>query len=501
MKTELERNARKINHVRKKINAGRMINRDILKVFVFFAILFSGLIVFAVYFLAFRAETVINNSYNRRSDILSRSVIRGRILAEDGTELALSAVSADGSQERIYPYENVFAHVVGFDSNGKAGLESAYNYYLLTSHANLIDKITNEFNGLKNPGDDLVTTLNAGLQEYIYMLMGDNNGAAVCMDPETGKILAMVSKPDFDPNWISEIWDSLVSEEEDENPDASTSESVLLNRATQGLYTPGSTFKIFTLYEFYLEHPELVNNYSYNCKGIIRVGDTTLSCLDGEAHGHENLMDAFANSCNCVFGSIGSQLDLTRFRETNEKLLFGTRLPVDIPSAVSIYHLSEKDTEFDIMATAIGQGNTQMTPMHLAMVISSIANDGVCMKPYLADRIANSSGNTVKQYSPEEYIRLFSPSEAEFLKSYLRAVVTQGTGYAVYPGNFQAYGKTGTAQKENDEKGSYDHSWFAGWAENNGQKLAVCVILEDADEAGTRAVYLTKDIFDYYFGY
>ena len=183
MKTELERNARKINHVRKKIIAGRMINRDILKVFVFFAILFSGLIVFAVYFLAFQAETVINNSYNRRSDILARSVIRGRILADDGTELALSTVSADGSQERIYPYENVFAHVVGFDSNGKAGLESAYNYYLLTSHANLIDKITNEFNGLKNQGDDLETTLNACLQEYIYQLMGNNNGAGVCMDP------------------------------------------------------------------------------------------------------------------------------------------------------------------------------------------------------------------------------------------------------------------------------------------------------------------------------
>ena len=489
--------------MRKKINAGRMINRDILKVFVFFALLFCALIVFLVYYLVADAPTVINNSYNRRSDVLAKTVRRGSILAEDGTVLAYTQSGDDGEDVRVYPFGNDFAHVVGFDSNGKAGLESAYNYYLLTSHAGVFDKIANEFHGEKNPGDNLLTTLDAGLQEYVSDLLGDHDGAVICLDPDTGEIRAMVSKPDFDPNEIAQIWDDLVSEEEEEGEDtyASDSKSVLINRATQGLYTPGSTFKIFTLYEYFLEHPEMIDKYTYNCKGSIPVGDTTISCLDGEAHGREDLVSAFANSCNCVFGTIGMDLDLGRFRQTNEKLLFGTKLPLDIPSVASVYKLTDRDSDYDIMATAIGQGDTQMTPLHLAMVVGAIANDGVCMKPHLVSKIVNNRDETVKVFPAEEYERLFSSSEAAYLKSCLRAVVTDGTGYAVYPGNFQAYGKTGTAEKESGSGKDYDHSWFAGWAENDGQKLVVCVILEDMEEAGTRAVYLTKNIFDYYFGY
>ncbi len=503
MSTSNERQAKKINRVRKKINTGRLINRDILKVFGFFALLFCALIVFLIYYLAAEAPTVINNSYNRRSEVLAKTVLRGSILAEDGTVLAYSRDGSNDEDERIYPYGDSFAHVVGFNSNGKAGLEAAYNYYLLTSHAGIIDKISNEFNGKKNPGDNLLTTLDAGLQQYISDAMGSNSGAVVCMDPDTGKILAMVSKPDFDPNEIAQIWDVLTSEEEEEGDvaEASDSKSVLINRATQGLYTPGSTFKIFTLYEYSQEHPDMIDRYSYDCKGSISVGDTTISCLDGEAHGRENLTTAFANSCNCVFGTIGLDLDLGRFAQTNERLLFGTRLPLDIPSVPSVYKLTDRDSDYDIMATAIGQGDTQITPLHLAMVVGAIANDGICMKPHLVSKILNNREETVKVFPSEEYIRLFSSSEAGYLKDCLRAVVTDGTGYAVYPGNFQAYGKTGTAEKESGNLGDYDHSWFAGWAENDGQKLVVCVILENMEQAGTRAVYLTKNIFDYYFGY
>jgi len=503
MRTENERQAKKINRVRKKINTGRMINRDILKVFGFFALLFCALIVFLIYYMTVQAPTVINNSYNRRSDVLAKTVKRGSILAEDGTVLAYTNTQESGEDVRIYPYGSAFSHVVGFDSNGKAGLESAYNYYLLTSHTSVFGKIANEFHGEKNTGDSLQTTLDAGLQQYISDLMADNNGAVVCMDPVSGEIRAMVSKPDFDPNEIAWIWDALVSEEEEEadNIYASDSRSVLINRATQGLYTPGSTFKIFTLYEYYLEHPEMIGRYSYDCEGTISVGDTTISCLNKKAHGQENLITAFANSCNCVFGTIGKDLDLSRFQQTNQKLLFGTKLPLDIPSVPSVYTLSDGDSDYDIMATAIGQGDTQITPLHLAMIVSAIANDGMCMKPHLVSKIVNDQNNTVKVFPAEEYERLFTSSEAEYLKSCLRAVVTDGTGYAVYPGNFQAYGKTGTAEKESGSIGDYDHSWFAGWAENDGQKLVVCVILENMETSGTRAVYLTKNIFDYYFGY
>ena len=499
MRKENDRNLRKINKVRRKINKGRIINRDIMKVFAFFAVLFAALIIYACYFLSFESGAVINNSYNRRSDVLTKAVRRGSILSEDGTVLAYSVTDENGAEERIYPYGNIFAHVVGFDSNGRSGLEAAYNYYLLTSHSGLFEKISNEIHHIKNPGDDLKTTLHAGLQEYIWEILGNTRGAVICMNPDTGEIYAMVSKPDFDPNTISEIWETLVEESQDSDSGIS-SDSVLLNRCTQGLYTPGSTFKIFTLYEYLTEHPEQALSFSYDCRGIIDVGDTTISCLSG-AHGHEDLNAAFANSCNCAFGTIGAGLDLTHFRATNEKLLFGTELPSDLPSKASVYALDPSDSDFDIMATAIGQGNTQVTPLHLAMVISSIANEGVCMKPHLVKAVLSPSGEITRQFRPESYTRLFTAPEADRLKGYLRSVVTDGTAQTVYPGNFQAYGKTGTAQKESSVLGDYDHSWFAGWAENNEQKLSVCVILENMEEAGTTATYISKQIFDYYFGY
>lgn len=495
-----DRNSKRINRIRKKINQGRIINRDILKVYIFFVVIFAALILFACYFISFQASSVINNSFNRRADALNKTVLRGSILADGGEVLASSYLDAEGNEIRVYPYANTYAHVVGFNSNGGMGLESAYNYYLLTSHAGLFEKIANEFNHQKNTGDSIKTTLKAGLQSYIYDLLGESNGAVLCMNPDTGEIYAMVSKPDFNPNYISQIWDQIVQEEENGSTDAANN-SVLLNRATQGLFTPGSTFKIFTLYEYFLENPKAYQQFSYQCEGSIEVGDTTISCYNGAHHGHEDLTSAFANSCNCAFGTIGASLNLDHFRETTSKLLFDTDLPVDIASAKSKFVLSSSDTDFDIVATAIGQGDTQMTPLHLAMVVSAIANEGVCMKPYLVTSILNPSGEVTGQFPSEPFRRLFTAEEAQMMKSYLRAVVTDGTGSAVYPGNFQAYGKTGTAEKESSVIGDYDHSWFVGWAENNEQKLAVCVILENMNASGMTGVYVSKLIFDYYFGW
>ncbi|MCF0228069.1 MAG: penicillin-binding protein 2 [Parasporobacterium sp.] len=496
MTYDTDKHVRKINRVRKKINKGRVVNREISRVFIFFSIVFAALGVYIVLFLAFDSSSVINNSYNRRTEALDKSVVRGSILASDGTALAYTSVDAEGREYRYYPYSNYFAHSVGFSSNGMLGIESSYNYYLLTSHASLWDKISNEFRGIKNPGDSVLTTLNTGLQIYISDLLGNNNAAVICMNPDTGEVYAMVSKPEFDPNVISEIWEYITSEE----GAADGNGSILLNRTTQGLYTPGSTFKIFTLYEYYREHPEKISVYSYDCEGSVNVGDTSISCFSG-AHGHEDLKAALANSCNCSFGTIGSTLDLAQFAAVNKKLLFDTTLPIDISSYSSVYSLKESDSDYDIMATAIGQGNTQVTPLHLAMVVSAIANDGVCMKPHLVKSIINPYGEVTKQFKNEIYTELFTPQDASFLKEYLRAVVTDGTASAVYPGNFVAYGKTGTAEKESDTIGDYDHSWFAGWAENNEQKLCVCVLIENMESSGLSAVYVSKLIFDYYFSY
>ena len=160
---------------------------------------------------------------------------------------------------------------------------------LLRSNVSIIEKTGNEIQGEKSIGDNVVTTLDYELQLRAYDALGSYDGAVVVMEPATGKILAMVSKPDFDPNTISEDWDTLTA---DTNTDA-----VLLNRATQGLYPPGSTFKILTTLEYLNEHGT-DEDYSYSCNGSFTVGNTTIHCHNNKSHGTQTLKQAFANSCN-----------------------------------------------------------------------------------------------------------------------------------------------------------------------------------------------------------
>lgn len=185
--------------------------------------IFVSLIGYLVYFTAFRSEDFINSPYNTRQDSFADQVIRGQILSADGQVLARTDVDAEGNETRVYPYGNVFSHVVGYATQGKSGLETEANFELLTSHAFFLEQLRNQFQGQKNQGDNVITTLNATLQQTAYDALGDRRGAVVVMEPDTGKILAMVSKPDFDPNTIDADWDYLVND---------SSDSQLLNRAT-----------------------------------------------------------------------------------------------------------------------------------------------------------------------------------------------------------------------------------------------------------------------------
>ena len=202
-------------------------NKGYTGVSFFFIIIFMGLIGYLIYFNTIKSDDFINSPYNTRQDTFADRVVRGKIMSSDGEVLAQTNVSEDGTEERSYPYNNVFAHVVGYDSNGKSGLESEANFQLLSSHEFFLNQIRNEFMGTKNTGDTVVSTLNADLQTTAYNSLGDRRGAVVALEPSTGKILALVSKPDFDPNTISENWNTLVNDE---------TNSSLLNRATMGQY-------------------------------------------------------------------------------------------------------------------------------------------------------------------------------------------------------------------------------------------------------------------------
>ena len=167
----------------------------------------------------------------------------------------------------------------------------------------------------------IVTSLDIGLQQKINeVLSGVGESAAIAIDPDSGEILSVVSKPDFDPNTIDAIWEEITADNQS---------SVLVNRATQGLYAPGSTFKVFTLDAYLRQHPEDYKKYSYNCTGEYEVDGMIMHCYDHASHGKVNLEKSLAYSCNCSFANIGVSLNISQFRQNNKRLYFNSELPLD----------------------------------------------------------------------------------------------------------------------------------------------------------------------------
>ena len=474
-----------------RLSIKKLLNRDIYKVSAVFAVLFLALCVYLVYFTVFQSGTVINNAYNRRSSVLAQTTVRGSIISADGEVLAYTSTDEDGTETRVYPYGSIFAHVVGFVDNGGLGLEASYNYTLLSSHSGLINKIYNEFLGEKNAGDNIITTLDADLQSYIYDLLGDNEGAVIVMNPETGDILAMVSAPTFDPNTIAADWDEI---------SADTENSVLYNRATQAAVAPGSTFKIFTLLEYYRENDGDTSSYSFDCDGSITYNNYTLSCINGESHGSLTLIESFIHSCNSSFANIGLSLNLDEFKANNEALLFNSELPLEISYTQSSFTLDSSDNFFMVMQTAIGQGQTTITPIHMALVTCAIANGGVLMTPRLVTEIQSAGGRTIRTIGTSVYDTLLTEDEASFLKNAMGKVVTSGTASNMsYSANYTAYGKTGTADTSTSEDINYTRSWFTGFAEGEDETIVVCVMIENSKTAGMEGRDVAKKVFDYYF--
>lgn len=472
----------------KKADPNPKANRHIMLVTYGMAALFAGLILYFAFFLQIKSETVINNSYNARLDSFSDRVVRGQILSGDGRVLAQTKVDESGNETRFYPYDSLFAHVVGYSTKGKTGLESLGSFYLLTSHVNLAEQVLNELSSVKNPGDNIVTTLDVDLQKAAYDALGDRKGAVIAMEPDTGKILAMVSKPDYNPNTLAADWEGLVSGE--------NGEGQLLNRALQGLYPPGSTFKLVTALEYMREHPEDFRDYHFDCSGYFHYGDYTIKCYHETAHGQQDFTRAFANSCNGAFANLGLTLDLGGLKNTAEQLLFGQPLPLSLPYSKSSYGLKPGADPWQVLQTSIGQGVTQITPMHNAMIAATVANGGTLMKPYLIDHVENVGGDVIRKFMPESCGSLMTAEESAALTELMRAVVTEGTGSAVRTDAYAVAGKTGSAEFDRDKE---THAWFIGFAPAESPRLVVSVIVEEGGSGGKVAAPIARTVFDTYF--
>lgn len=454
-----------------------------------FVAIFISLIGYMVYFNVVKKDEILNSPYNKRQNSAAEFVLRGNIESSDGKVLARTEVDEEGNETRVYPYDDVFAHVVGYFTNGKSGLETIANYELLTSHSFILDKMKNEFQGKKNEGDTVVTTLDASLQQAAYDALGDYNGAVVVMEPDTGKILAMVSKPDFNPNTLASDWDELVNDE---------SSSSLVNRATQGQYAPGSTFKIVTALAYLRQHGSM-DGFDFTCEGELTREGHTIHCYDNISHGQEDFSAAFANSCNCAFAQIGLDLGGNIIDRVSEELLFNRKLPIELPYRKSSFELSDSSGAPLTMQTSFGQGNTLTSPMHMAMITSAIANGGNLMETYLIDHVENTGGDVVRTTKPKSYKTLMSREEAAALGSLMQLVVEQGTASSLKGSGYSVAGKTGSAEYFTADGGMGTHSWFVGFSNVENPDIVVSVIAEGAGTGSSFAVPAAKKIFDEYY--
>lgn len=452
-----------------------------------FVALFIGMICYLVYFVAVNEQEMLNNSYNTRQEILLSNNYRGTIYARGGEVLAQTEMDDNQNETRVYPYKNLFSHIIGYSTKGKAGVESMANYYLINSNIALSDKVANDISGKKNPGDSVYTTLDVNLQQVVAHEMGIYKGAVIVTEVSTGKILAMFSQPNFDPNKITEIWDDLVKDK---------NSSILMNRVTQGLYPPGSTFKIVTALEYIRENPTDYENYSYICNGSYKEGDNKISCYHGIKHGKVDFDTSFSKSCNSSFVNIGMNLDRNQFEKTLNQLLFHQELPIQMNYSKSHVSVQENITNAEMMQTSIGQGKTQITPIHLNMITSAIANNGVLMKPYVVDRVENAEGSVIKNFKPVSHGSLMAPEEATVLSAMMKDVVESGTASYLKGRHYTAAGKTGSAEYSN-QKGE-SHAWFTGFAPAEQPEISVTVIMEGAGSGGDYAVPIAKSIFDAY---
>lgn len=447
-----------------------------------FMIVFAILIGYLIYFTIFKQKEMSIHTQNNRLNNLEAEVVRGNIY--DSTLQLLATTDEDGN--RVYPYKNTYAHVVGYSQYGKTGVEALANSELLYPNYSFLSILKMAFMNEKFEGRDVVLTLDHQYQEAIAEAMSGKRGGVVVIEATTGKIKAMYSSPNFDPNKIATNWTALNSDEDN---------SPLLNRATKGLYPPGSIFKVITTLAYMRQNSPL--DFHYNCTGSISGDGYTIKCYNGTAHGKVDLSKAFAKSCNSYFVALSEALPQEALKEAAEAVGFNKPLAINFGYSVSRFSLTDTDSAFEKGATAIGQGRTLTTPLHMAILAASIANDGVSMKPYLVEYARKQNGQIKDRNMPVVGETLMTEEEAYTLQELMEGVLDFGTAVTLPEKGLVVGGKTGTAQNETSE----DHSWFMGYAKDPNDEskapIAFAVVVEGGGK-GAQALSISNSILEAY---
>ncbi|WP_298889855.1 penicillin-binding protein 2 [uncultured Serinicoccus sp.] len=446
--------------------------------------MFTALLLSTTWIQFVQADDLRDRAGNRRTLIENYSRDRGAILV-DGNPIASSEPTDDELEWlRRYQQPSRYAHVTGYYSftyGAGLGLERAEDSLLAGTDDSLFyQRLSDVVTGRPASGASLELTIDPDVQAAAVEALGDRRGAAVALDPRTGEILAMVSRPSFDPNALSSHRLSAV----DEAYVALTEDPArpLTNRAIAGdLYPPGSTFKLVVAAAAlesgeYEPDTELEGGLTYTLPGT----ETTLPNFGGAACDPEDrptLAESVQVSCNTSFAWLAGELGEDALRQQSEAFGFGEPLEVPMSVTPSIYPDELDDAQLAL--TGIGQFEVRETPMQVAMISAAIANGGVTMTPYLVEEVRNSDLEVIESAEPRTRSRAVSSQTAQQLTDMMELVVEQGSGQSAALPGVEVAGKTGTA--EYGDSGAA-HAWFTGFAPAEDPQIAVAVIVESATD-------------------
>ncbi|MGI8711700.1 MAG: peptidoglycan D,D-transpeptidase FtsI family protein [Solirubrobacteraceae bacterium] len=450
-------------------------NSQIVKLFGLFVVLFALLIVWTTRWTVIDASALNSNPLNSRTLIAQLRVKRGRILADNGELLARSVAQPGGTWGRAYPTGSLFAQPVGYANvaeGSAAGLERSRDTALRGIQTGLTS-VFGPLGGSQQVGDDVYTTLDPKAQQVAEQQLAGRPGSVVALDPQTGAILAMYSDPSYDDNHPT--------------PDAACNTvGCQVNRATQGRYPPGSTFKVVTAAAA-INSGRYTPNSIVNGRSPVTISGVPLSNDNNQAFGPIDLTTALTYSVNTVWAQVAVALGTRTMTDYMKRFGFYAKPPLDLPSdevgssrpytpAGDPYQAGSPDE--DIGRIAIGQGGLEVTPMQMAMVASAVADGGRLMKPHLTSKVVDQNGRTVQTITPTLYHQVMKPSTATQVAQMMKKVVDEGTGTNAQLGSGIAFaGKTGTASV-GVAGANQTQPWFIGFAPIDNPKVAIAVTVE-----------------------
>ncbi len=458
-----------------RVALGKRLTRTMVGFSVLFALLVANLTLIMVV----QADYYQNMAGNNHTLMQESDTERGSISTYDGVVLAESQQTEDGSYERVYPAGDLASHVVGYYSTqyGTSGIEASENETLKgqQNYASWTDVI-NAAAGINTPGNDVRLTINSTIQQAAQDALEGETGAAVVMDPSTGAVLAMASSPTYSAGDVEALLEQAAAS------DGSDDAGQLVNRATQGLYAPGSTFKIVSLATA-LQNGIASEDSVYASPGTMEIGNAEVSNFGDESYGDITLQRATALSSNTVFGQLGVQIGAQLLVEGAEAFGFNKDLDFELPVVTSLMPDPDEMTEWETAWASAGEpvgehespAGPQVSVLEMAMVGCAVANNGTIMQPYLVDSVYNANGERSYQAQATTYLQAITSETASRVKEVLKDVVDYGTGTTAAINGVQVAGKTGTAEHPDGDDG-----WFVGMAnaDSDTPGVVVAIVLE-----------------------